>query len=132
MMPASRILLSGWRDCNPSPARSRSMPAGSDIKPRLKMCYAALGALPLLIASAVLTDPAARADALQDYAQQCDAAIGATVPDFDCDAGTEVPVTHPVAGPNNTVAQCDRPNRLNGVCDPGSRFQVLTRTANVF
>jgi hypothetical protein len=118
MMPASRILLSGRRRCG--------------IKPRSKLRYAALGAMPLLVASAVLTDPAARADALQDYAQQCDAAIGATIPDFDCDAGTEVPVTHPVAGPNNTVAKCDRPNRLNRMCDPGSHFQVLTRTANVF
>jgi len=108
------------------------MAARSDIKPSSKICYAALGAMPLLIALAGLPDRAARADTLQDYVQQCDAAIGATVPDFDCDAGTEVPVTHPVAGPNNTVAQCDRPNRLNRVCDPGSHFQVLTRTANVF
>src|SRR3984957_21318555 len=33
----------------------------------------------------------ANADELQDYAAQCDKAIGVTVPDFDCDAGTDVP-----------------------------------------
>src|SRR4029077_20446670 len=63
----------------------------------------------VVIASALLASPSARADALQIFAQQCDEAIGATVPDFDCDAGTDVPVTHPTPGPNNTVAQCDRP-----------------------
>ena len=87
-------------------------------------------AAPLVIAS-VLIIAEARADALQDYAQQCDAAIGATIPDFDCDAGTEVPVTNPHPTPNNPTS-CDRPNRLNQVCDPGSRFQVFSRTANVF
>jgi hypothetical protein len=89
-------------------------------------------AVALLAPLASLASSSARADALQDYAQQCDAAIGATVPDFDCDAGTDVPVTHPTPGPNNTVVKCDRPNRLNQVCDPGSRFQVLTRNAEVF
>ena len=72
----------------------------------------------------------ARADALQDYAGQCDAAVGATVPDFDCDAGTEVPVTNPTFGPGNIVNRCDRPNRLNQECDPGSKFQVLTNNTN--
>jgi hypothetical protein len=85
-----------------------------------------------LMASALPTGQAARADALQTYAQQCDEAIGISVPDFDCDAGTDVPVTNPVPGPNGTVAMCDRPNRLNKECDPGSRFQVLASTPNVF
>lgn len=88
-------------------------------------------AAPLVIAS-VLIIAEARADALQDYAQQCDAAIGATIPDFDCDAGTEVPMTNPHPTPNYPVGSCDRPNRLNRECDPGSRFQVFSRTANVF
>lgn len=82
-----------------------------------------------LAAALVLRAMPAVADALQDYAQQCDAAIGVSVPDFDCDAGTEVP------GQGNTFgagATCNQPNRLNRVCDPGSRFQVLTRTDNVF
>jgi len=65
-------------------------------------------------------------DTLPQYAAKCDAAIGVTVPDFDCDAGTLVPTTHLAGG------RCDRPNRLNGVCDPGSRFQVLTRTADAY
>jgi hypothetical protein len=68
-----------------------------------------------------------QADELQDYAQECFQAIGTTVPDFDCDAGTEVPVTHPT--PSGT---CDKPNRLNRECDPGSRFQVLTRSDDAY
>lgn len=88
-------------------------------------------AAPFVIAS-VLTVAEARADALQDYAQQCDAAIGATIPDFDCDAGTEVPVTHPHPNANYPLTSCDRPNRLNRECDPGSKFQVFTRTPDVF
>jgi hypothetical protein len=66
------------------------------------------------------------ADPLQDYAQQCDSAIAATVQDFDCDAGTEVPVTHFMGG------KCDKPNRLNEECDPGSRFQVLTNSQSAY
>jgi hypothetical protein len=67
-------------------------------------------------------------DRLREYARACDAATGVTVPDFDCDDGTIVPVTHPSAD----GAHCDRPNRLQGECDPGSRFQVLTRTADAY
>jgi hypothetical protein len=65
----------------------------------------------------------AHAESLQDYARKCDAAVGMTVPDFDCDAGSLVPDTHP------NGAMCDRPNVLNKVCDPGSRFQVLAKGA---
>ena len=68
-------------------------------------------------------------DALQDYGQQCDAAIGVSVPDFDCDAGTEVPGQGNIFGAGS---KCNQPNRLNQVCDPSSRFHVLTRTADVF
>jgi hypothetical protein len=59
-------------------------------------------------------------DTLEGYAQKCDQAIGVTVPDFNCDSGTLVPTTHFA---NN---KCDRPNVLNSMCDPFSRFQVLT------
>ena len=86
----------------------------------------------LLINLKLLGSSAVRADELQDYAQQCDAAIGATVPDFDCDAGTEVPVTHPTVGTGGQVTLCDRPNRLNQQCDPGSHFQVLTRSNDAY
>src|SRR5215468_10639662 len=79
-------------------------------------------AICLLMASSLLTNSAAKADKLQDYAQQCDSAIGATVPDFDCDTGTEVPMTHPVFDAQGNLKACDRPNRLNRECDPGSRF----------
>jgi hypothetical protein len=68
--------------------------------------------------------PAWAADTLEQYSKKCDQAIGVTVPDFVCDAGTLVPDTHP------TGNRCDRPNQLNMVCDPGSRFQVLTDNAN--
>jgi hypothetical protein len=74
----------------------------------------------------------AAADALQQYAQQCDQAVGVTVPDFSCDAGTEVPMTHPVFDANGKPTSCDRPNRLNKQCDPGSRFQVLTRSPSAY
>ena len=70
-------------------------------------------------------------DTLEEYAQKCDAAIGATVPDFDCDAGTEVPTTHLFVDANGDTF-CDRPNRLNRECDPGSRFQVLTRSDDAY
>ena len=89
-------------------------------------CAQASLATVILIASAVLFGHAAHADPLQDYAQQCDAAIGATVQDFDCDAGTVVPVTH------FNGSTCDRPNRLDKVCDPGSRFQVLMQNADAY
>ncbi|WP_163999560.1 hypothetical protein [Pyxidicoccus caerfyrddinensis] len=65
-------------------------------------------------------------DALQEYAQQCDQAIGVTVPDFSCENGTIVPTKHHVAG------KCDQPNRLNRECDPNSRFQVLSNTTTAF
>ncbi|RKH67184.1 hypothetical protein D7W81_14260 [Corallococcus aberystwythensis] len=67
----------------------------------------------------------ALSDTLEQYAAKCDAAIGATVPDFNCELGTVVPTTNHVNG------KCDRPNRLNQQCDPGSRFQVLKDTADV-
>ncbi|MBN8232243.1 hypothetical protein JYK02_32500 [Corallococcus macrosporus] len=67
----------------------------------------------------------ALSDTLEQYAAKCDAAIGATVPDFNCELGTVVPTT------NHLNGKCDRPNRLNEQCDPGSRFQVLKDTADV-
>lgn len=81
--------------------------------------------LGLLLAALLAWGPpgSARGDPLQDYASACDAAIGATVPDFNCDAGTQVPDTHP------NGSSCDRPDQLNQDCDPGSRFQVLTNNA---
>jgi hypothetical protein len=76
-----------------------------------------------------------RADALAVYAQQCDQAIGVSVPDFDVDSplGTTVPTDHltptNATYPNGT---CDRPNVLSGVCDPGSRFRVLVKTDSAY
>ena len=70
-------------------------------------------------------------DELQDYAAQCDQAIGVTVPDFDCDAGTDVPGQGTTFTGDQT-ATCDEPNRLNRVCDPGSRFQVLVNSDDAY
>ncbi|RYZ40104.1 MAG: hypothetical protein EOO71_17385 [Myxococcaceae bacterium] len=67
----------------------------------------------------------ALSDTLEQYAAKCDAAIGATVPDFNCELGTLVPTTNHVNG------KCDRPNRLNQQCDPGSKFRVLVDNADV-
>jgi uncharacterized repeat protein (TIGR01451 family) len=61
-------------------------------------------------------------ETLEQYAAKCDLATGVTVTDFSCDAGTEVPISHFASG------SCDRPNRLNRQCDPGSHFQVLANT----
>jgi hypothetical protein len=75
------------------------------------------------------------ADELAAYAKECDAAIGVTVSDFDVDSrlGTTVPTTNLTPAnatyPNGT---CDRPNVLNGKCDPGSRFRVLVDTADAY
>ena len=70
-------------------------------------------------------------ETLEAYAKRCDEAIGITVPDFICDAGTLVPTEHHLANSDGSPARyrpqrtCDRPNQLNQECDPGSRFQVL-------
>jgi hypothetical protein len=86
-------------------------------------------AINVLIALALTTCPAAQADELQNYQRECDLAIGPTVPDFDCDdpAATDVPGNEP-----NSSGNCDEPNRLNKVCDPGSRFRVLTRSEDAY
>ena len=81
-----------------------------------------LTAVVLLAAS---SSTAYASDTLEAYARKCDQAIGITVPDFVCSAGTPVPTTHPTFHANGILATCDRPNRLNRVCDPGSHFQVL-------
>jgi hypothetical protein len=72
----------------------------------------------------------ARAESLQQYAAKCDAATGVSVPEFKCSDGTEVLVSN--LNPANAIypgGWCDRPARLTGACDPGSRFQVLVRTS---
>ena len=66
-----------------------------------------------------------RSDTLSEYAAKCDAATGIHVPEFNCDAGTEVPGQGDVPATTPNAAHCDRPNVLNRHCDPGSKFQVL-------
>jgi len=61
-----------------------------------------------------------RSDTLSSYAAKCDAATGITVPGFSCSNGVEVPGQGAPGDP-----KCDRPNVLNNMCDPGSKFQVL-------
>lgn len=65
-------------------------------------------------------------DSLVAYAKKCKDAIGVELPAFNCDSGTLVPVTN-VTG-NYPNQDCDRPNVLNAMCDPGSTFQVLTQS----
>jgi hypothetical protein len=70
---------------------------------------------------------------LQMYAAQCDAAIGATVPGFDCDTqGIEIPPGNltPAGAPFGPGVFCDFPARLNEIkmCDPGSRIIRLVST----
>jgi len=120
-----------------SPSRKADAPSDDAVSQKYPIFWISRGgpwglSLAAAIVTAVAAGQPARADALQDYAQQCDAAIGVTVPDFDCDAGTEVPGQGSVfSGPARTVT-CDEPNRLNRQCDPGSRFQVLVRSNDAF
>src|SRR5215472_2254158 len=94
----------------------------------------------LLIVAMCLAAPAAvrgaDTDTVKDYAAKCDMAIGITVPDFVCDNGVEVPVTHPSdrcpSKGGDVPCTCDRPNVLNTECDPGSRFQVLNDNGDAF
>ena len=58
-------------------------------------------------------------DTLASYAARCDLATGIHVASFTCDNGQEIP------GQTVTNGVCNRPNVLNGQCDPGSKFQVL-------
>lgn len=67
-------------------------------------------------------------DTLQQYAQKCDAAIGETVPAFNCDDGQAVPEGRDNGKPYGFSRFCDWPNVLNHECDPGSKFQVLKDT----
>lgn len=68
-------------------------------------------------------DDTGPSDTLEEYAAKCDEAIGASVPDFDCDEGSEVDEGTIIGAYPDQV--CDRPNVLNHGCDPHSRFQVL-------
>jgi hypothetical protein len=79
----------------------------------------------LLVPAAFAPRGAAASDSLKGYADKCTAAIGEAVPDFDCNSGTLVPTTNP-SGSN-----CDRPNMLNEVCDPGSYFKVIKDAGDV-
>jgi hypothetical protein len=81
-----------------------------------------LGVIAAIGLSALL-DQRAHADELTEYAKLCDQRIQASVLDFDCESGTLIPVT------NQRGNSCDRPNRLNEECDPGSYFKVLKNDA---
>jgi hypothetical protein len=71
---------------------------------------------------------AAAAQTLPEYAAECEAATGIAIPAFSCDNGIELPGQG--TGLVESTGPCDAPNVLNGVCDPGSRFQVLAKTAS--
>jgi len=67
---------------------------------------------------------------LPTYVEKCRIAMGGIeVPAFDCNKGVEVPDTQGDGAPYPSET-CDRPNVLNGACDPGSKFQVLVDEAN--
>jgi hypothetical protein len=85
----------------------------------------------LVIGMAAGASGPASPDELQDYAAECDRDIGVSVPDFDCDAGTDVPGQGTVFSGDQTTT-CDEPNRLNRVCDPGSRFRVLVNNGSAY
>jgi hypothetical protein len=92
----------------------------------------ARGLLISFLLFSMLAIGSAVADDLQNYAAECDLAIGPSVQEFDCDAGTEVPGQGSVFSRHQPGVTCDQPNRLNKECDPGSRFQVLTRTDDAY
>jgi hypothetical protein len=68
-------------------------------------------------------------DTLEQFAAKCDAAIGVTVPDFNCDAET---ASEPPGNDIDADGKCQQPNQLHQECDPGSKFQVLTRTDDAY
>lgn len=84
-----------------------------------------------LLIFGLLATTAYSSDSLEEFARKCDAAIGISVPDFDSDNGTLVPTTH-FTGGIYPKGDCDRPNVLNNVCDPGSHFQVLKETPTAY
>ncbi len=79
----------------------------------------------LLVPAAFVPRTAAASDTLKEYDDKCTKAIGEAVPTFDCNSGTLVPTTNASGG------SCDRPNVLNGECDPGSYFKVIKNSEKV-
>jgi hypothetical protein len=73
----------------------------------------------------ILSSVGGRHDTLEEYARKCDDATEIPVPAFDCMAGVKVEGQGNVPATSRNATTCDNPNVLNGVCDPGSRFQVL-------
>jgi hypothetical protein len=92
---------------------------------------------------------------LRNYAIQCENETHIAVPPFKCDDpdSTLVPMTNAFDKNNNPLlfgpnadfvdlyskvkfgsggGRCDRPDRLNKECDPGSRFHVLAKTADAY
>jgi hypothetical protein len=74
-------------------------------------------------------------DTMVEYAAKCDIATGVHVPGFSCKDGTEVPGQEDAGvvnagGSEGLIRSCNKPNVLNDRCDPGSKFQVLVRTAD--
>lgn len=113
--------------------------------------------LPVLLIAAwaiMLSISLAQAQSLHDYAVQCAKETEIPVPAFYCDdpLSTLVPMTNAVDSNNNPIAfgpnsdfvalyakvkegsggRCDRPDRLNKECDPGSRFQVINQTPDAY
>lgn len=78
-----------------------------------------------VIGSAGDCDITGQPEALVEFARKCDAAVGESVPKFDCDDPDATAVPEGSTGPGHT---CDFPNVLNGECDPGSRFHRLVQT----
>jgi hypothetical protein len=101
-----------------------SLAGGLDIKP--VMCGSALESYdPLSDVPDGTGTGGGDVQSLEAYTEECEAAIGFTLPDvLDCEIGTRVPgqdVTCDAEG----VLGCDQPNVLNSECDPGSKFQRL-------
>ena len=72
-----------------------------------------------------------KSDTLINYAKKCYQATGINVPAFNCANGVLIPGQGNTPATTRNATQCTRPDVLGGVCDPGSRFQVLPgRTAN--
>lgn len=86
----------------------------------------------LLCVLVVGVSGAVSAETLQEYAQKCDEAIGLTVPNFNCDDVGFVTVPTTGLDCSTGTCLCDRPNVLNGVCDPGSKSRILAQNATAF
>jgi len=84
-----------------------------------------LSGLLLLVSGWLPPRVEAQGQSMASYVAECDAAVGVSVPGFQCSGGVTIPTT------NSSGSSCDRPNRLNRECDPDSKYLSLVSNSSV-